>query len=234
MSQSGSFGSGTGSGSVNTLTGNTGGAVGPDVSNNINVVGTNPLTVTGSPGTNTLTVSLATPLTVSNGGTGQASLTNNSLLLGAGTSPIQQLGIAVNGALPIGSTGTTPVLATLTAGNGISITNGAGSITIASSGSSFFNVTSVNHGVSPYTVLMTDEFLAVDVSGGVVTIKLPNAPTTGQVWTIKDSKGQAFTNNITVTTVGGAVTIDGSTSFTMNTNFASISVIFDGTSYEIF
>lgn len=46
-------------GTVDSLTGNSGGAVGPDVSNNINVVGDGTtITITGVPGTNTLTASL--------------------------------------------------------------------------------------------------------------------------------------------------------------------------------
>jgi hypothetical protein len=42
---------------VQTITGNTGGAVGPDGTDNINIVGTGSVTVTGNPGTNTLTIS---------------------------------------------------------------------------------------------------------------------------------------------------------------------------------
>ena len=42
---------------VQTLTGNSGGAVGPDLSDNINLVGTGGVTVAGNPGTNTLTIS---------------------------------------------------------------------------------------------------------------------------------------------------------------------------------
>jgi hypothetical protein len=40
-----------------------------------------------------------------------------------------------NGQIPIGSTGAAPVLGTISAGTGISITNGAGSITVAVTGS---------------------------------------------------------------------------------------------------
>ncbi len=47
---------GAGSGDTETLTGNTGGAVGPDGANNINIIGANGLTIDGNPGTNTLTV----------------------------------------------------------------------------------------------------------------------------------------------------------------------------------
>lgn len=46
---------GTG-GPAETLEGNTGGPVSPDGTNNINIIGTAPLTVTGNPGTNTLTI----------------------------------------------------------------------------------------------------------------------------------------------------------------------------------
>lgn len=74
-------------------------------------------------------------LGVSKGGTGATTLTNNSLLLGNGTSAVSGLGAATNGQIPIGSTGNAPVLATITAGSGVTITNGAGSIQIDSVGS---------------------------------------------------------------------------------------------------
>lgn len=70
-------------------------------------------------------------LPVPNGGTGLATLTANSLFIGNGTSALTALGVATNGQLPIGRTGLSPVLATLTAGTNVSITNGAGSITVA-------------------------------------------------------------------------------------------------------
>lgn len=60
-------------------------------------------------------VTLAGTLAVANGGTGQTSYTNGQLLIG-------------------NSTGNTLTKSTLTAGNGITITNGAGSITIEAAG----------------------------------------------------------------------------------------------------
>lgn len=61
-------------------------------------------------------------------------VTQYSLLAGAASNGITSLGVATNGQIPIGAgAGANPVLATLTAGTGISITNGAGSITISSS-----------------------------------------------------------------------------------------------------
>ncbi len=142
--------------------------------------------------------------------------------------------IDTDGQLIIGSTGVNPVIGTLTAGANITITNGGGSITIAANGGGIFAITALDNTDSPYTVLAADEYLSCDVSGGVLTIDLPDAPTTGRVIRIKDSGGDANTNNISVTTDGGAVTIDGETTFTMNTDFESISVIFNGTSYEVF
>lgn len=83
------------------------------------------------------TVSLTTDVTgtlpVANGGTGASTFTANSLLLGNGTSALASLGVATNGQLVIGRSGLSPVLATLTAGTNVTITNGSGSITIAAS-----------------------------------------------------------------------------------------------------
>ena len=85
-------------------------------------------------------LTLTLPLGVASGGTGASLLTDHSLLVGSGTDPITALGAATNGQLPIGSTGNDPVLATLTSGDGISITNGAGSITIASTSDGIFSL----------------------------------------------------------------------------------------------
>ena len=50
-------GSGGGGRSVDTLTGNSGGAVGASALYNINILGSGAIAVTGNPGTNTLTIS---------------------------------------------------------------------------------------------------------------------------------------------------------------------------------
>jgi len=114
--------SAVGLGVVETITGNSGGAVSPS-GGNINIVGdiANNITIVDNPGTHTLTAAVT--------GT-----TNHSLLIGNASGSISSLGVATNGQLPIGSTGANPVLSTLTAGTGISITNGAGSITITNTG----------------------------------------------------------------------------------------------------
>lgn len=64
-----------------------------------------------------------------------STVTQYSLLLGDATGyEIDSLGVASNGQLPIGSTGANPVLATLTAGTGVTVVNSAGGITINAAG----------------------------------------------------------------------------------------------------
>lgn len=121
---------------------------------------------------------------------------------------------------------------TLTAGTNISITPGAGVITIAATADLERNYTSTS--ALTYTVLAADEYIGVDCSANVVEIDLPNAPSTGRVYTVKDSTGSAAAFNITVTTVGGVVTIDGATTYVMNTAYQAVNLIFNGTAYEIY
>jgi len=75
-------------------------------------------------------------LTATGGGSGTVThtagaLTANSFVFGNGTDDIKATAAATNGQLLIGSTSANPVAATLTPGSGISVTNGAGSITLA-------------------------------------------------------------------------------------------------------
>jgi C1q domain len=108
---------------VAALEGNTGGAVGPTIGGLIYVVGDGVnITSDGDPGDNTITWALT-------------GFTQYATVVGNSSGGLTSLAAATDGQLPIGSTGANPVIATLTAGSGISITNGAGSITIASSGS---------------------------------------------------------------------------------------------------
>ena len=56
-------------------------------------------------------------------------VTNNDVLVGGASNSIQSIALT-NGQLLIGDTGTTPVAATLTAGTGVTVVNGAGTITL--------------------------------------------------------------------------------------------------------
>lgn len=79
-----------------------------------------------------LTTKVNGVLPVANGGTGNSTLTDNSLLMGKGTGAVAPLGVAADGQIPIGATGSAPVLANLTAGVGIVVTNSPGGIMISS------------------------------------------------------------------------------------------------------
>jgi len=78
-------------------------------------------------------VSIGLPLDITDSGeiTGA---TQNALVVGAAGGALTPLAVATDGQIPIGSTGNAPVLATITAGTNINITNAAGSITIDATG----------------------------------------------------------------------------------------------------
>ena len=78
-------------------------------------------------------------LAVANGGTGATSLTDGGVLLGSGTNAVTSTAVLGAGELLIGDASGDPTVATLTAGDGIDITNGSGSITIAAEDSSASN-----------------------------------------------------------------------------------------------
>ena len=209
-------------------------------SGDANPTGAGVITIAGGTGINTagagstVTINLDIPVTVANGGTERTTLTDGAVLVGDGTNAVELVGPLTDGQLLIGDTvGVSPVAATLTAGANVTIVNGAGTITISANSGGDIAITSINDTDSPYTVLTTDEYLSCDVSGGVLTIQLEDAPSAGRMVYIKDLIGNAATNNISVTTVGGAVTIDGVTTYTMNTDFQGILVVFNGTSYEV-
>lgn len=137
-----------------------------------------------------------------------STMTQHSLLLGGANShTINDLGVATNGQLPIGSTGADPVLATLTAGTGISITNGAGSITINGSGG----------GLSWTDVTGTTQAMAVNNgytanNAGLVTLTLPTTAAYGTTmavvgkgaggWKIAQNSGQTIHFGFVNTTSG--------------------------------
>jgi hypothetical protein len=111
-------------------------------------------------------------LSVANGGTGAATLTDHGILLGSGTGAITPLGVASDGQLPIGSTGADPVLATITAGANVTVTNGAGSITVASS------INTVNDQTDSYQLVAGDagKFITM-TKGSANTLTVPKDAT---------------------------------------------------------
>lgn len=109
-----------------------------------------------------------------------------------------------------------------------------GFVTATSTGLAF-NYTNVTNAMSPYTVVSSDQYISVDCSGGAVQLNFPNSPTFKRAWVIKDRTGNAAVSNITLTTPGGIVTIDGLTTYTMNSNYQAINLLANSTpTYEVF
>jgi hypothetical protein len=62
-------------------------------------------------------------------------------------------------------------------------------------------------------------------------VNLPSSPVAGDTYTVKDGKGDAETNNITLTPASG--NIDGAASYVMNKPYQSISFFYSGTEWCI-
>lgn len=175
-------------------------------------------------------MTLTTPLSASYGGTGLSSLTVNGILYASGTTTFTQLtpvnsavnvtnasgqptysSSMTNGQIIIGSTGGTPVAATLTAGSNISIANSAGSITISASGLAAFSWTVVT-GTSQ-TMASNNGYIANNA--GLVTLTLPTSSAVGDEidvvgkgaggWKVQCNVGQVIVIGNQSTTSGGSL-----------------------------
>jgi len=85
-------------------------------------------------------------------------------------------------------------------------------------------------GAYPYTTVPQDGLILVD-SSVARTITPLASPTTGQRHIIKDSVGSAAANNITVTPSGK--NIDGAASSVINVNYGSVTIIYNGTEWNV-
>lgn len=82
-----------------------------------------------------------------------------------------------------------------------------------------------------YLAALDDYAIAVDCSGGIVTVTLPATPILGQTYHIKDSTGSAFTNNITIS--GNGTNIDGFATKTINVNWDSFMISYNGNQWSV-
>jgi hypothetical protein len=135
--------------------------------------------------------------------------TIHDILIGAASNGINNIALT-SGQLAIGSTGADPVAASLSAGAGITITPGAGSITIATSGGGLtWSVVA-----APTTIVVNNGYGAN--SGGTTAFTLPVTAALGSIftivgmavgWTIAQAAGQEifFGNTHTTNGVGGSL-----------------------------
>jgi hypothetical protein len=142
-----------------------------------------------------LTSQVTGTLPVANGGTGQTSYTNGQLLIG-------------------NTTGNTLTKATLTQGSGVTITNGAGTITIAATGSGG-TVTSV--AVSGGTTGLTVSGSPITTSGTITlagTLAVANGGTGASTLTANNvilGNGSSAVQFVAPSTSGNVLTSNGST-----------------------
>ncbi len=144
--------------------------------------GTTGLTTSGGPVTASGTITLAGTLAVANGGTGQTSYTDGQLLIG-------------------NSSGNTLNKATLTAGTGISITNAAGEITIASN---------VSGGAFGTDLSYTDFFLTLSsaISSSAVNLQAVSLDGTSELMIVHGTtSAHAVVFNTSTNTFGTPVLV---------------------------
>lgn len=109
-------------------------------------------------------LTLATDLSVPNGGTGASTLTDHGVLVGSGASAIDALSVGTNGQLLVGSTGADPVFATANCGANLTCTLGAGTFQI-----------DLDAALTALTGIVSTGLL--DFGGGVLEIPNGTAPT---------------------------------------------------------
>jgi len=124
----------------------------------------------------------------------------------SGTVPVGQGGTGItttpsNGQIPIGD-GTTYSAAALTAGIGVAVTNGAGSITLAATGAIPATVST-----STSLTLTAANCVVILTATTARSVTLPTAPVNGSQIMLKDGAGTAATANISVV-AGGADTLE--------------------------
>ncbi len=187
---------------------------GPITVNNTGVLSvagiTNQITATTIAGA----VILGLPSTVIVSNLDISTLTQNGMLYSGASGAVLSTASPTNGQILVGSTGTAPVLTTINAvaQTGISVTNGAGSISIANTGVTSFSAGTT--GFTPSTATTGTVTLAGSLNPANGGTGLSTAPTAGQIAVGTTGGGYALTTlnatpgtGISVSSTSGAITI---------------------------
>jgi hypothetical protein len=172
---------------IETLTGNAGGAVGPDAAFNVDILGASGITVTGNPGANTLTIAPTGGVSIVGTLTGDA----GGAVGPDGSADIDLLG--GTGCVTTGTPGSNQIVFDVT-GGGITWSREAGAAVAAAVDSGYINT---NVGLTTVTLPATAAL------GTVIEIMGESAAG----WTIAQNAGQSiqFGNLSTTVGVGGSL-----------------------------
>lgn len=187
-------------GSIISITGDSGGAEIPDGSGNFSILGTaNQILVTGA--ANKETLSLVGPYT-------PATYTAHGVLLGEGTSSIVATAAGTNGQVLLGSTGADPAFGTITTSTGVAFTLGAASLAIDIAGGGF----AVVDQTTSSRALLIQTMYVTDNGASLVTYTLPATAIQGSTiriigssaggWRIAQNANQAIKQGSQSTTTG--------------------------------
>ena len=134
--------------------------------------------------------------------------TNHGIMVAQGTAATVTK-VLTNGQLLIGSTGADPVAASISAGTGISVTPGAGTITISATGAEVW----VDQASSPVTMAVNTGYVA-DL-GTLLTFNVPATAAVGDTfiiqgkgaggWTVVANTGQTIHLGSSATSVAGSL-----------------------------
>jgi hypothetical protein len=258
---SGTSGSTTGNAATTTAleTARTIGGVSFDGTANIDLPGVN---TAGSQNTSGTAAGLSATLAVASGGTGATSMTDKAVVItqDSGTDTLSSVAMDANGELLIGGT-SGPAVATLTAGTGVTITNGDGTIEISApdvgditgvtagtglsgggtSGAVTLNVAdlAVAQGGTGATSF-ADKAVIITQDTGTDTLAAAAMDANGELL-IGGTSGPAVAtltagSNITITNADGAITIaaaGGDVTASSTTTFTNKTIDADGTGNSI-
>ena len=125
-------------------------------------------------------------------------------------------------------TATAASLGVARAGTGISVSGGIFSVDFAAATRTVRVVTAAG----AVSCAATDDIVIINKTTGEETaVTLPGSPATGATIIIKDGKGDALTNNITISAAVG--NIDGSTTQVINASYGARMFVYNGTEWNV-
>lgn len=144
------------------------------------------------------------------------------------------LGRGRTGVLPTDPSFTTVTAQTVTATSNVvtPLVQGVGGQNYVSYGGGQIKRVRVITAAGAAAALMNDYQLILNKTVGAATVlNLLATPDAGRVFAVKDGKGDAGANNITVTPAAG--TIDGAATYVISTNYGKAEFTYNGTEWSV-